>query len=48
MRFGGGLGLLFNIAMCVVALISIMVTIPDRRDEHAERVATPGAPSFGS
>jgi len=48
MRFGGGVGLLFNIFMCVIALISIMVTVParDAEPEAAERV--PGTPSFGS
>lgn len=50
MRFGGGLGLLFNIAMCVVALISIMVAVPDMQseEERAAQPQVPATPSFGS
>ena len=50
MRFGGGLGLLFNVLICVVALISIIVTVPDAQPE-AEREGkpeVPATPSFGS
>jgi DHA2 family multidrug resistance protein-like MFS transporter len=50
MRFGGGLGLLFNIFMCVVALISIMVAVPDVQPEEQRdaRLDVPATPSFGS
>jgi DHA2 family multidrug resistance protein-like MFS transporter len=50
MRFGGGLGLLFNIMICVVALISVMVAVPETQPEE-ERSAhpnIPASPSFGS
>lgn len=50
MRFGGGLGLLFNVFMCVVALISIIVAVPDaqpekERDAHPQ---VPASPALGS
>lgn len=50
LRFGGGLALLFNLFMCVIALISIMVTVPadqpeDQRDAHPE---VPPTPTLGS
>jgi DHA2 family multidrug resistance protein-like MFS transporter len=50
MRFGGGLGLLFNVFICVVAYISIMVAVPDTRpgEERAGRPEVPATPSFGS
>jgi DHA2 family multidrug resistance protein-like MFS transporter len=50
LRFGGGLGLLFNVFMCVVALISIMVAVPDTQpeEERAARPQVPASPSFGS
>jgi MFS transporter, DHA2 family, multidrug resistance protein len=50
MRFGGGLGLLFNVFMCVVALISIIVTVPDTQPEHerSARPQVPASPSLGS
>jgi DHA2 family multidrug resistance protein-like MFS transporter len=50
MRFGGGIGLLFNVFMCVVALISIMVAVPDvQPEEHrAAQPQVPASPSFGS
>jgi DHA2 family multidrug resistance protein-like MFS transporter len=50
MRFGGGLGLLFNVLMCVVALISIIVAVPDEQPEQqrAVRPQVPATPSFGS
>ena len=50
MRFGGGLGLLFNIAMCVVAMISIIVAVPDTQPEEQRSLqpGVPATPSFGS
>jgi MFS transporter, DHA2 family, multidrug resistance protein len=50
MRFGGGVGLLFNVFICVVALISIMVTVPDGPPEEARTAPrqVPAMPSFGS
>jgi len=50
MRFGGGLGLLFNVFMCVVALISIIVAVPDTQPEHerSARPQVPASPSLGS
>lgn len=50
MRFGGGLGLLFNVFICVIALISIMVAVPETQPEK-ERTAKPqipASPTFGS
>jgi MFS transporter, DHA2 family, multidrug resistance protein len=50
LRFGGGLGLLFNVFTCVVALISIMVTVPDTQpgEERCARPQVPATPSFGT
>lgn len=50
LRFGGGLALVFNIFMCVVALISIMVTVPAEQpeEERAARPEIPASPTFGS
>jgi MFS transporter, DHA2 family, multidrug resistance protein len=50
LRFGGGLGLLFNVLMCVVALISIMVAVPELQpeEERSARPQVPATPSFGS
>jgi len=50
MRFGGGLALLFNALMCVVALISIMWAVPEAQPERerAARPQVPASPSFGS
>ena len=50
LRFGGALALLFNVFMCVVALISIMVTVPrDRpREEEAKEPEVPATPMLGS
>jgi DHA2 family multidrug resistance protein-like MFS transporter len=50
MRFGGGLGLLFNIMICVVALISVMVAVPETQpdEERSARPGVPASPSFGS
>jgi MFS transporter, DHA2 family, multidrug resistance protein len=50
LRLGGGLALLFNIFMCVVALVSIMVTVPAQQpqDERQARPDIPATPSLGS
>lgn len=50
LRFGGGLGLLFNVLICVTALISIIITVPDTRPEEEEEAEPeiPPIPSFGS
>lgn len=50
LRFGGGLGLLFNVFICVVALIAIIVAVPDEQPEEdrASEPAMPATPSFGS
>jgi DHA2 family multidrug resistance protein-like MFS transporter len=44
LRFGGAVGLLFNLFMVVVAIISVMVTVPKVRSER-ERAADPGIPA---
>jgi len=46
LRFGGAVGILFNLFMVVVAIIAIMVTVPDERP--AKRPEVPATPSFGS
>ncbi|HEX5533083.1 MAG TPA: MFS transporter [Actinomycetales bacterium] len=50
LRFGGGLALLFNIFMCVTALVSIMVTVPkDQPEEEREaKPEIPATPTLGS
>jgi MFS transporter, DHA2 family, multidrug resistance protein len=50
LRFGGGLALVFNILMCVVALISIMVTVPEQQPDHERdaRPEVPASPTLGS
>ncbi|HET6509137.1 MAG TPA: MFS transporter [Baekduia sp.] len=50
LRFGGGLGLLFNVFMCLVALISIIVAVPEAQpdEQRAARPQVPASPSFGS
>jgi DHA2 family multidrug resistance protein-like MFS transporter len=50
LRLGGGLALLFNIFMCVVALVSIMVTVPNEQpdDEREARPDVPASPGLGS
>lgn len=50
LRFGGGLGLLFNVFICLTALVSIIVTVPDTRpeEEAAAEPEVPATPSFGS
>ena len=44
LRFGGGLALLFNVFMCVTALVSIMVAVPVEQPEE-ERQAQPDIPA---
>ncbi|MET3919324.1 MFS transporter [Arthrobacter sp. UYEF20] len=47
LRFGGAVGILFNLLMVVIAIIAIMVTVPDERPA-AKRPEVPATPSFGS
>jgi MFS transporter, DHA2 family, multidrug resistance protein len=44
LRFGGAVGLLFNLFMVVVAIISVMLTVPKVQPEP-EREARPGIPA---
>lgn len=44
LRFGGALGLLFNVLMVAIALVSIIVTLPSERST-AEAEAQPEVPS---
>ena len=46
LRFGGAVGILFNLLMVVVAIIAIMVTVPNERSE--KRPEVPATPSIGS
>jgi DHA2 family multidrug resistance protein-like MFS transporter len=46
LRFGGAVGILFNLFMVVVAIIAIMVTVPD--DRAIKRSEFPATPSIGS
>jgi MFS transporter, DHA2 family, multidrug resistance protein len=50
MRFGGALGLLFNVFVCVVAIIAIMVTVPPERPKAEQEKApeVPSTPMLGS
>jgi DHA2 family multidrug resistance protein-like MFS transporter len=50
LRFGGGLALLFNVFMCVIALISIMVGVPTTQSEpeRQARPEIPASPTLGS
>ncbi|GAA3755289.1 multidrug efflux MFS transporter NorB [Microbacterium kribbense] len=50
MRFGGAIGLLFNLFMVVIAIISIIVTVPRERPaaEEAARPEVPASPHFGN
>ena len=42
LRFGGGVGLLFNVVMVVVAIAAIIVTVPSqRKGEVARATAEP-------
>ena len=46
LRFGGAIGILFNLFMMVVAIIAIMVTVPSERSDKRREV--PATPSIGS
>ncbi|SDL86524.1 MFS transporter [Arthrobacter sp. ok362] len=46
LRFGGAVGILFNLFMVVIAIIAIMVTVPD--DRAVKRADFPATPSIGS
>ena len=46
LRFGGAIGILFNLFMMVVAIIAIMVTVPSERSD--KRPEVPATPSIGS
>lgn len=46
LRFGGAVGVLFNLFMVVVAIIAIMLTVPSERAE--KRPEVPATPSIGS
>jgi MFS transporter, DHA2 family, multidrug resistance protein len=50
MRFGGGVALLFNVLICVIALISIMVAVPASQPtrERQARPEVPATPTLGS
>jgi len=46
LRFGGAVGILFNLFMVVVAIVAIIVTVPSERT--GKRPEVPATPSFGS
>ena len=46
LRFGGAVGILFNLFMVVVAIIAIMVTVPN--EQTGKRPDVPATPSIGS
>jgi len=49
MRFGGELGLLFNVLMCLVAVISIIVGVANRPEEQRSgRPQVPATAQLGS
>jgi DHA2 family multidrug resistance protein-like MFS transporter len=50
LRFAGGLGLLFNVFVCLVALIAIIVAVPDTQpeEERSARPQIPATPQLGS
>jgi DHA2 family multidrug resistance protein-like MFS transporter len=50
LRFGGALALLFNVFICLVAIIAIMVTVPTERsrEEQAKEPEVPATPMLGS
>jgi MFS transporter, DHA2 family, multidrug resistance protein len=54
LRFGGAIGVLFNLFIVVVAIVSIMVTVPGEKakkepeEEAEERRQVPATPSIGS
>lgn len=39
LRFGGAIGLLFNVFMVVIALASIILTVPSQKKLEAQRAA---------
>ncbi|WP_193596376.1 MFS transporter [Microbacterium sp. YJN-G] len=50
LRFGGSIGLLFNLLMVVIAIISIILTVPRQRtkEEDEARPEVPASPHFGN
>ncbi len=50
LRFGGAIGLLFNLFMVVVAIISIIIAVPRQRPQVEEeaRPEVPASPHFGN
>ncbi|MRH30135.1 MFS transporter [Microbacterium sp. SYP-A9085] len=50
LRFGAAIGVLFNVFMVAIALISIIVTVPRHRPQHEEdrRPEVPAPPAFGN
>lgn len=46
LRFGGAVGILFNLFMVVVAIIAIIVTVPN--EQTGKRPEVPATPSLGS
>lgn len=46
LRFGGAVGILFNLFMVVVAIIAIMVTVPN--EQTGKRPEVPATPALGS
>jgi DHA2 family multidrug resistance protein-like MFS transporter len=50
LRFGGAIGLLFNVFMVVIAIISIILTVPRQRSQAEEeaRPEVPAPPNFGN
>jgi MFS transporter, DHA2 family, multidrug resistance protein len=50
LRFGGGLALLFNVFMCLIALVSIMVAVPAEQPEQERKAQPeiPASPTLGS
>ncbi|HAY42825.1 MAG TPA: hypothetical protein DCY59_04425, partial [Micrococcaceae bacterium] len=46
LRFGGAIGVLFNLLMVVIAIISIMVTVPREKQKTGNEV--PATPSIGA
>ncbi len=50
LRFGGGLALLFNLLICLIALIFIMVAVPETQpeSERQARPEVPATPTLGS
>jgi DHA2 family multidrug resistance protein-like MFS transporter len=46
LRFGGAVGVLFNLLMVVIAIISIMVTVPREKQKTGNEV--PATPSIGA